>query len=762
MTFVEKYASIYHTHFGFNVLPVRGKRPTIKWDKWQSEKQTIEDIEKMDWNKSTEVGICIGLDDLRLLDFDAIKNAEILENFITDLELPANYPWVVESGSGQGFHISFRTKESDSLKRTIGDKAVYKLEMKKEGYCKHIELRWKNCQTVFPPSKHKSGGAYKFFYNEPKEAPVYIDNEILLKVLEKYCVITSPTLDSKVERENDEKFFYDTERLESALDHLGQNLPANCYEDWYRIGFGLVPLGAIGEEYFIEMSLASLYYQNTEIVVRKKFADLKEQYDGRLSLGTIYHIAEKYGWKKPVTVFWSVDEKAGVKINRTRFKRLLESEGFCKYKMDNNYLFINVENNIVREIDPIEVKEFVMRYLDQLPVSVFEGTSKAGVLNVLIKSSAQLFTLPFLEFLKTKNIEFNRDTEDSSFLYFKNGFVIVTKNGETFHNYNALDKCIWKRQIIDRDYFEDERGSIFEEFLFNICRSAPDRFNALQSSLGYLMHTYKNPSETKAIIFIDEKMSEGSFGRSGKGLVIKSVAQVRNVIVQDGRNFNPSKNFAFQRVRADTNIIALEDIRSKFPFENLFSILTEGITIERKNRDEIFMAFSESPKLVISTNFSIGGVDDSTLDRQFVVEFSDYYNKNHKPLDDFGQLFFDGWDTEEWNKFDSFMINCLKTYLQNGLVAYEQVNINQKKLIDGTSPEFVEFSEGFEIGREYDKKQLYQDFKNDYSDLSQMSQGKFTRWLKVYGRIRCLEIAESKSGAKRSVVIVDPGKTNAA
>jgi hypothetical protein len=285
-----------------------------------------------------------------------------------------------------------------------------------------------------------------------------------------------------------------------------------------------------------------------------------------------------------------------------------------------------------------------------------------------------------------------------------------------------------------------------------VCRNEVKRYEALKSAIGYLLHTYKDPSITKSIVFIDEKLSEGAFGRSGKGLVIKSISKVRNVVVEDGRNFNPSKNFAFQRVKADTNIIGFEDIREKFPFERLFSIITDGITIERKNKDEIHLSYDESPKVVISTNFSITGVDDSTIDRQFIIEFSDYYNKSHRPVDDFGKPFFGSWDEDEWSDFDNFMIGCLQLYLKKGLVTYEFINLDKKKMIDETCQEFVEFAEDvIEIGKEYEKKELYESFKKEYEDFEKLTQSKFTRWLKVWGKVKNYEVQESKSGGKRNI-----------
>ncbi|MDD3558060.1 MAG: bifunctional DNA primase/polymerase [Melioribacteraceae bacterium] len=780
MSTYKKLAKNYKSRMGINVLPLKGKRPMIEWDRWQNTIQTEDDIEKMNWSGSTGLGGVQGINDWRCLDLDAVEDFEIVELILQELGLPEKYCWVVQSGSGEGFHIYIRSPhpsplpegEGNPFHRIGGEKAVYKFKLKpvspsesrgrKDDYCKHIELRWMNCQTALPPSMHESGGIYNFYFDNPEEKPTYVDLDKVIECLEKYCVIEAQSAESKVKKTKDgrkaEKVYYDKARLESALDYLSQNLPDGSYEEWYKIGFALVPLGAQGEKYFVEMSLKNPSYNDTEFELKKKYESLVKDYNGSVTIGTIYHIAEIYGWKKPVIKFWfpagggTSAENGRIKISRIRFKKFLESEGFCKYKIESNHLFVRVENNIVEEIDSIDVKEFVMNYLERMATEEFEGTNRNEIIEALIKSANQLFTQQFLEFLITRNIEFNKDTFDKGYFYFKNGFVEVSIDKIEFHNYKNLNKHIWKKQIINRKFIESNKRSVFEDFLFNVCRSEVKRYEALKSAIGYLLHTYKDPSITKSIVFIDEKLSEGAFGRSGKGLVIKSISKVRNVVIEDGRNFNPSKNFAFQRVKADTNIIGFEDIREKFPFERLFSIITDGITIERKNKDEIHLSYDESPKVVISTNFSITGVDDSTIDRQFIIEFSDYYNKSHRPVDDFGKPFFGSWNDDEWSDFDNFMIGCLQLYLQKGLVTYEFVNLDKKKMIDETCPEFVEFAEDeVEIGKEYEKKELYESFKKEYEDFDKLTQSKFTRWLKVWGKVKNYEVQESKSGGKRNI-----------
>ncbi len=760
MNTIKEIGKQYHEDFGINILPIQGKKPKILWDKWQSEKQTEADIEQMDWRNATGAGAILGIEDLRNLDLDIVEDYEIVDKLLKDLELPEKYPWVIQSGSGEGFHIYLRIKDELGVlsKKFWGDKAVYKFKPKEKNICKHIEVRWKNCQTVLPPSLHESGGIYNFYYDEPKESPLYIQVEKLIEVISKYFeteeIVTKRSTQTKEVKE--EASPYDKDKLESALEHLSKNLPSNCYEEWYRVGFALVPYGETGRKYFVDMSLANPNYNDTEDQLNIKYDELIKDYDGRVTLGSLFHIAENYGWIKPIIKFWSVDEKGGIKISRTRFKRLLESEGFCKYRIESSYLFVRIRQNIVEEIDCVDVKERVMQYLESFAVEDLEGTTRTELIDALIKSANQLFSIQFLEFLITRNIEFSKDCDKKGFFYFQNGYIEIDEDRSQFNDYKSLEKHIWRKQIIKRNYARTEKRTMYEDFIFNICRKEVKRYEALKSAIGFLLHTYKDPSNAKAIIFIDEKLSEGSFGRSGKGMVIKGISHIRNTVVEDGRNFNPAKNFAFQRVKADTSIIAIEDISMKFPFERLFSIITDGLTIERKNKDEMFLNGSESPKLVISTNFSIKGIDDSTLDRQFIVEFSDYFNRNHRPFDEFGKRFYEGWDEIEWNSFDCFMIECLQFYLKKGLVSYEYVNLEKKKLIGETSIEFAEYSESLELEKEYDKKELFEDFKKEYSDydsdgVGKLTQRKLTHWLKMFARIKGIEVVENKSGAKRTI-----------
>ncbi len=84
--------------------------------------------------------------------------------------------------------------------------------------------------------------------------------------------------------------------------------------------------------------------------------------------------------------------------------------------------------------------------------------------------------------------------------------------------------------------------------------------------------------------------------------------KVKRVADINGKSFSFDKSFAYQTVSADTQILVFDDVQKNFKFENLFSIITEGITLEKKNKDAFKIPVSKSPKILITTNYTIGGV----------------------------------------------------------------------------------------------------------------------------------------------------------
>ena len=83
------------------------------------------------------------------------------------------------------------------------------------------------------------------------------------------------------------------------------------------------------------------------------------------------------------------------------------------------------------------------------------------------------------------------------------------------------------------------------------------------------------------------------------------------------------------------------------------SIVTEGITLERKNKDAIKLSVEDSPKMVVSTNYAIKGSGNSHDRRRHEIEISQYYGRTLNPIYTFGSKFFDDWNEEDL-AFDNY------------------------------------------------------------------------------------------------------------
>lgn len=411
--------------------------------------------------------------------------------------------------------------------------------------------------------------------------------------------------------------------------------------------------------------------------------------------------------------FWNISKikkKVVVSLNKVRWISFLEHFGFAKYWIDeDNCCWVRVINNIVYRLPIMKIKDFVTRYVMQIPESYMtkDFVDKDGIVEeyqadneqiLTILMSRDVFSENMLGFLPSVEIDFLRDGPKIARLFYENGFIEIKKDSLLFKDYKDLPHNIWKEQIqkrkINKVQFEKYKNldeAEFSEFCKLLSNKNPFRFLSMRTALGYLLHTYKNPAQTKAIIFLDEKLSkEGDAnGRTGKSLMGVALSKCRKVTTLDGQTFDFKDNFRFQDVAIDTDIINFNDASKKFDFTKLFSSITNEFRYEKKQKDSIIQDYEHSPKFLLSTNFVIKGLDDSSSARQSSIEIHPEFSEKNPPIAKFKHLFFNDWDSLEWLKFDIFMAQNLKLFLQKGITDYNKINLKEKNLIASTSEEFV-------------------------------------------------------------------------
>ena len=443
------------------------------------------------------------------------------------------------------------------------------------------------------------------------------------------------------------------------------------------------------------------------------------------------------------STFWDFDKKGNVKINPLLFKQFLERNGFKKYYPNENAKpnLVRVSSNKVKETTNEQIKDFVLNYLMQ--------KNEIDVWNYCA-SYSNLFSDAFLNMLESIELLMLKDTKDTSYLAFKNGILKVSKDNIEVVDFIDVDGYVWESSIIQRDFKISKDENDFKKFILNISNNEP---TAMEVVLGYLLTNYKNKMNNRAIILNDEVISENPEGGTGKGLFVQGLKHIRKVAILDGKEFDDKKSFPYQTVSQDTSILCFDDVKKNFNFESKFSLVTEGMTLERKNKDAIKLPVEDSPKLIISTNYAIKGEGNSHDRRRHELEFSQYYNGKRTPYDEFGKQLFDDWNEKEFNAFDNYMVNCLQLYLKLGLVEQNAKNIKLRKLIAETAFEFFEWIDDVEnVSRNnrLDKQQYFDEFIKAFPDFRPwLQRKKFNIWVKKYCTYKGFDYNEGNTNGMR-------------
>ena len=267
----------------------------------------------------------------------------------------------------------------------------------------------------------------------------------------------------------------------------------------------------------------------------------------------------------------------------------------------------------------------------------------------------------------------------------------------------------------------------------------------------------------KAIIFNDQEIDDNANGGSGKSLMLTAINYFRNLVTVDGKQFNSMKNdFVYQRVNLDTQILAFDDVKKNFDFEQLFSVVSQGITVNRKNKDEIYIPFERSPTIVITTNYVIAGAGSSHDRRRHELEFYQYFNAQHSPLKEYGRLLFDSWSQDDWSKFDNYMISNVQKYLNEGLTATTSINADTKRFIQSTCKDFFEFvREGnLELDIYHYNQARLQEFQNETNSFRDLSTQKFKKWVKEYANHKGYKYTEGHNHSGRYFILTEGSPAN--
>jgi hypothetical protein len=306
-------------------------------------------------------------------------------------------------------------------------------------------------------------------------------------------------------------------------------------------------------------------------------------------------------------------------------------------------------------------------------------------MEVLYRSANSIFSDNMLEFLEYTNIEILRASNDDAYFPFLNCIVRISKyNKIEVLSYEDIDgKYVWESSVIKHNFNLDFDYSDFSfyKFISKINNDENSRIDFCSKIIGYLLHEYRDPLNPITVVFGEETSDTNLGGGAGKGILTTALSKLTSLVNIDGKSFNPDREFAFQRVNVDSRLVVLQDTTDKFDFEALFSKTTDGFTIRKMFTPEIFIPFELSPKFVITTNYTIDNEKGASERRLKLLEFSSFFNSKNKPIDYLGEVLFNSWDNQKWDKFYTMMFDCLLIYLENGITEIKETQTSKIKRI---------------------------------------------------------------------------------
>lgn len=233
-------------------------------------------------------------------------------------------------------------------------------------------------------------------------------------------------------------------------------------------------------------------------------------------------------------------------------------------------------------------------------------------------------------------------------------------------------------------------------------------FVSKMTAIGYLLHKYRDKSCEKAVVAMDGKLSEvgESNGRTGKSIVGSAIGKVIPQAYIGAKSKDLTTDpFIWEEVSEKTESVFLDDVRANVDFEFFFPVITGQITINAKAMRKFTLPEVQTPKIFLTTNHAINGNSSSFRDRQFLIAFSDFYNDEHKPTDDFGINFFTEWDEKQWTLFYNFMASCLQLYFKaqqlgwgvnkSGLIAPPTERLDRRRLRQFLGENFLTWADEY-------------------------------------------------------------------
>lgn len=395
--------------------------------------------------------------------------------------------------------------------------------------------------------------------------------------------------------------------------------------------------------------------------------------------------------------FYSISNDHKVFTSASQYKDLLLNKGFSRINREDDRI-----NLIFNESKTARFYSHQTELVSYLQSLVLEPDGIANMIKDKIARDNNNVIKDALISMPSTKLNYYIDDAKSICIPFKNGVYKVTDTTSELLNYDDFNGYFAESKSVFHNFTYTETVGDFEKFVHRVSTGitefnpASETFVCFQSMIGYLLSSYKNPSKNYCIILSDmDAVDNERNGRRGKSLIYQAIEKVRKTLYKGGKEFSPSYTHNYADLDESIGIYVIDDVAAGFNYHDLFTSITGDISCQLKGSKAITIPFEDAPKFIATTNFyfRVEENDHSIKGRFIEYKFTNYYNADKKPEDEFNKLFFIDWNEEEWNKFYSFFVRCSKQFIKNGVlrIAYDKSKDNANALLESRSTiEFLE------------------------------------------------------------------------
>jgi hypothetical protein len=369
------------------------------------------------------------------------------------------------------------------------------------------------------------------------------------------------------------------------------------------------------------------------------------------------------------------DEKGVNQLRTNQIKRYIKQKFF---RINNSFEIYYKDGNILKQGFDFETKT-EHKYFDLLyyyfhvvfnELDLTESKKESIIAKIKDDFSLLEFKKITLENKDLKNL-YKSDTKTEIYLYTVKGLITITKDGESFRAYeiNEVIDESWIAKDSEKDlcinYDNTLNWNDYKslDFYHKFCENDED-FEYLKRIIGYIISRERSYGMNDGILFIDGKeQNDKNGGGSGKSILCNNFQYIRKSLTIT----NPKEGAFLLGGLDGHSILNLEDIKwSNISIREFRAFKDLSVKVERKNVMAKNIEKTLTPRLILSSNYCPDSVDSSDERRFHIFNPTNFFNIDNHVCDYLGWFIFD-YTEKEWSYWLSFMIECCKCYLKEGL-----------------------------------------------------------------------------------------------